>query len=100
MNGNDSASAADAQRGVALIRSHLAHRPLTAASPTSLAACDVPPETCPPGEHGALSVGQDKVTGTKPGHLAWMPGPPCSVFAFGAASFFPASLHGRAFAAH
>lgn len=56
MNGNDSASIADAQRGAALIRSRLPHRPLTAASPTLLEARDVPPETCPPGEHSALSL--------------------------------------------
>lgn len=71
MNGNDSASAADAQRGVALIRSRLLHRPLTAASPTLLAACDVPPETCPPGDHGA-----------NPARLAQMPRPHFSLLNF------------------
>lgn len=71
MNGNDSASAADAQRGVALIRSRLPHRPLTAASPASLTACDVLPETCPPEDRGA-----------KPAHLAQMPWPRFSLLHF------------------
>lgn len=43
MNGNDSASIANAQRRVALIRSRLPHQFLMATSPTLPAAFDVPP---------------------------------------------------------
>lgn len=74
MNGNDSASIADTQRGVALIRSRLPHRPLMAASPTSPAGCDVPPETCPLGDRGALSLKTEQVNmdKTSPPHTdAW-----------------------------
>lgn len=87
MNGNDSASVADAQRGVALIRSRLPHRPL--AAPHLHCSQHV---MFPPGSTVLLPSRQDKLTQTKTIHLRWMPRLPFSIFAFGAAGFCPGNL--------